>query len=120
MGGFLRRPDFGAAPQGERRSTYNRQIGPSQTRAFVWLNTPSRSSRRRVRKLEKLGDRLIARVIARVEALAVDPRPPGCKKLRGYKDCWRIRIGDYRVVYLIDDHQKIVSITRVAHRSDVY
>jgi len=58
--------------------------------------------------------------LEKLEGLAADPRPSGCKKLRGYKDLWRIRIGDYRVVYIIDDAQKIVRITRVAHRSDVY
>ncbi len=49
-----------------------------------------------------------------------DARPSGCKKLRGYKDLWRIRVGDYRVVYIIDDPGKIVSVTRIAHRRDVY
>jgi mRNA interferase RelE/StbE len=72
------------------------------------------------KELEKLSDRLIGRVIARMEALAREPRPSGCKKLRGYKDVWRIRVGDYRVVYLIDDDQKIISITRIAHRSEAY
>jgi len=47
-------------------------------------------------------------------------RPAGCKKLKGYKDQWRIRIGDWRVVYLIDDFAKRVSVTRVAHRREVY
>ena len=41
-------------------------------------------------------------------------------KLHGYKDLWRIRVGNYRVVYIIDDDRKMVSITRVAHRRDVY
>jgi len=72
------------------------------------------------KELEKLSDPIIGRLMAKLEGLAADPRPSGCKKLRGYKDLWRIRIGDYRVVYIIDDAQKIVRITRVAHRSDVY
>jgi len=46
--------------------------------------------------------------------------PQGCKTLRGYRDQWRIRIGDWRVVYLIDDTLKLVSIVRIAHRRDVY
>ena len=53
-------------------------------------------------------------------ALAGDPRPAGCKKLRGHKDLWRIRAGDYRVVYIIDDANALVSITRVAHRREIY
>jgi len=52
--------------------------------------------------------------------LAENPRPSGCKKLRGYKDQWRIRVGDWRVVYIVDDAAKRVSVTRVAHRREVY
>ena len=72
------------------------------------------------KELENLSDRLIARLAPKIDGLAADPRPSGCKKLHGYKDLWRIRIGDYRVVYLIDDGSKKVSVTRVAHRRDVY
>jgi len=49
-----------------------------------------------------------------------NPRPSGSRKLRGYKDFWRIRVGDYRVVYTVDNHRKMVSVTRVAHRREVY
>jgi mRNA interferase RelE/StbE len=55
-----------------------------------------------------------------VERLASVPRPPGCKKLVGGDKEWRIRIGDYRVVYEIDDAAKTVDVTRIAHRRDVY
>jgi mRNA interferase RelE/StbE len=50
------------------------------------------------KELENLSDRLIARLLPKIEGLAANPRPSGCKKLRGYKDLWRIRIGDYRIV----------------------
>jgi len=53
-------------------------------------------------------------------ALAGDPRPAGCKKLRGHKDLWRTRAGDYRVVYIIEDAKALVSVIRVAHRREVY
>ena len=53
-------------------------------------------------------------------ALADDPRPAGCKKLKGYKDLWRVRAGDWRVVYIIDDVATLVTITQVAHRREVY
>ena len=53
-------------------------------------------------------------------AFAENPRPPGCKKLQGYKDQWRIRVGDYRVLYIIDDAELLVEVTRVRHRRDVY
>ena len=53
-------------------------------------------------------------------ALAENPRPHGCKKLQGRKDQWRIRVGDYRVVYTIDDAKLLVEVTRVRHRDEVY
>ena len=72
------------------------------------------------KELENLSDSLIARLAPKISCLAADPRPSGCRKLRGYKDLWRIHVGDYRVVYIIDDDRKMVSVTRVAHRRDVY
>lgn len=72
------------------------------------------------RELENLSDSLIARLVPKIEGLAANPRPTGCRKLRGYKDLWRIRVGDYRVVYIVDDDLKMVSVTRIAHRKDVY
>jgi len=70
--------------------------------------------------MDALDDALFARIDLKILALAEDPRPPGCKKLRGYKDQWRIRVGDWRVLYAVDDAVKLVSITRVAHRREVY
>lgn len=72
------------------------------------------------KELERLSDKLLANLVSRIDGLVVNPRPSDCKKLRGYKDLWRIRVGDYRVVYIIDDDHKTVSVTRVAHRGDVY
>ena len=72
------------------------------------------------KELDALDNALFARIDHKVLALAENPRPPGCKKLRGYKDLWRIRVGDWRVVYIIDDGARRVSITRVAHRREVY
>ena len=72
------------------------------------------------RELEKLSDALIARMIPKIEGLATDPRPAGCKKLHGHSDMWRIRVGDYRIVYIVDDEYKSVSVTRIAHRREVY
>ncbi len=63
---------------------------------------------------------LFTRIDRKILALADNPRPAGCKKLKGYKDHWRIRAGDWRVVYIIDDAAKLVSITRIAHRREVY
>jgi mRNA interferase RelE/StbE len=63
---------------------------------------------------------MITRVFARFERLAAFPRPPGCKKLKGGDTQWRIRVGDYRIVYEIDDTAKTVDVTRIAHRREVY
>jgi mRNA interferase RelE/StbE len=52
------------------------------------------------RELENLSDNLIARLVPKIDGLAANPRPSGCRKLRGCKDLWRIRVGDYRVVYI--------------------
>lgn len=72
------------------------------------------------KELDALPDLVLARVIRKLESLADVPRPAGCKKLKGYKDQWRIRIGNWRVVYLIDETVKLVSIVRIAHRREVY
>lgn len=68
----------------------------------------------------RLPDSIANRIFPRIKALAADPRPPGCKKLSGGRDEWRIRVGDYRVIYTIDDEIKIVRVTRIAHRREVY
>jgi mRNA interferase RelE/StbE len=72
------------------------------------------------KELDALPDNMLARVLRKMETLRIAPRPPGCKKLRGYKDQWRVRVGDWRVVYVIDDAAKLVSITRIAHRREAY
>lgn len=72
------------------------------------------------KELESLPDAVLARVVRRIESLATDPRPARCKKLKGYKDHWRVQIGDWRVVYIIDDTAKLASVTRIAHRREVY
>ena len=76
-------------------------------------------SKRASQEIAKLGTDLQARVVARLEALAEDARPPGCKKLAG-SDYWRIRIGEYRAVYSIQDQQLLVLVIHVAHRREVY
>jgi mRNA interferase RelE/StbE len=72
------------------------------------------------KELESLPDTVLTRVIRKIESLARDPRPAGCKKLKGYNDTWRVRIGDWRIVYIVNDAARLVSVTRVAHRSKVY
>ena len=64
------------------------------------------------KELESLPNTVLTRVIRKIELLASDPRPAGCKKLRGYQDTWRVRIGDWCVVYIINDAIRLVSVTR--------
>ena len=72
------------------------------------------------RDLKSLTSSVFDRILPRIKALADNPRPTGCHKLAGSKNDWRIRIGDYRVVYEIDDSRKQVKIFRVRHRREVY
>jgi len=60
------------------------------------------------------------RVMQRIEALATIPRPSGVIRLQGHKNLWRIRIGDYRVVYSIDDTARNIDVSVVRHRSEAY
>jgi mRNA interferase RelE/StbE len=60
------------------------------------------------------------RIVAGIRSLADDPRPPGCEKLAGQDDQYRIRLGRYRVIYAIGDAQLVVFVVRVGHRKDVY
>ncbi len=64
------------------------------------------------------GDRV--RIVQRIHALAEDPRPPGSEKLAGYDDRYRVRQGNYRVVYLIDDKRREITVYRIGHRREVY
>ena len=68
----------------------------------------------------RLQDEISARILPRIKALAIDPRPHGSIKLKGGKDAWRIRVGDYRVIYIVDDEMRKVEVTRIAHRREVY
>lgn len=72
------------------------------------------------KELEALPDNVLARVVEKLESLGRAPRPTGCKKLKGYKDQWRVQVGDWRVVYIIDDAAKFIYVTRIAHRREVY
>lgn len=70
--------------------------------------------------LARLSSEVHDRVILAIQRLGRNPRPPGCRKLTGSKNDWRIRVGDYRVVYEIADEVRVVRINRVRHRREVY
>ncbi len=70
--------------------------------------------------LKRLPPDVRSRVANVLRNLATDPRPVGCRKLTGTKHDWRVRVGDYRVIYEIADTVKVVRVYRVRHRKEVY
>lgn len=72
------------------------------------------------KNLDRLDGPIRARVLRKVAALADDPRSSGATRLVGADDLWRIRIGDYRVIYAIEDDRLMVIVVRVAGRGKVY
>ena len=72
------------------------------------------------RSLRRLDEELQRRIVTKVNALAIDPRPPGALKMAGGLPLWRIRIGSYRMINEIHDDQLVVLVLRVSHRKDAY
>jgi mRNA interferase RelE/StbE len=72
------------------------------------------------RQVKKLPHPARERVLQLVEGLAEDPRPHGARKLVGEQTAWRIRAGDYRVIYDVFDDELTVTVVRAGHRRDVY
>ena len=70
--------------------------------------------------LDRIPNTVRNQLAVKIYSLKDDPRPDGCKKLKGEEDLYRIRVGDYRVVYLIQDGKFIVVVVKVGHRRDVY
>ena len=70
--------------------------------------------------LRRLPGPLFERINERILALRGEPRPAGVRKLQGREEGWRVRVGDYRIVYQIDDAGRLITIVRVRHRRDVY
>lgn len=75
---------------------------------------------RAVRDLEDLPKPDQVRIAARIDALAATPRPAGCKKLESKERLYRIRVGDFRVIYRIEDRKLIVLVIRIGNRRDIY
>jgi len=71
------------------------------------------------RQLAKVAGEERRRIISAIQALAHDPRPHGSKKLSG-RPAWRIRVGEYRVIYEIHDDRLLVLVVAIGHRKDVY
>ena len=60
------------------------------------------------------------KIVEDFSTLAASPRPGGCKKLKGYKNAYRIRVGDYRIIYEIEDKVLRILVIAIGHRKDVY
>jgi mRNA interferase RelE/StbE len=76
-----------------------------------------RSAEKDLRRLDAAMQRRVLRATSR---LAGEPRPAGCRRLHGSENGFRIRVGDYRIVYTVDDEVLVVAIERVRHRREVY
>ena len=79
--------------------------------------TASRSAEKELGDLEPT---ILKRILPKLESLAAQPRPSGCKKLKGEKNRWRLRVGDYRVIYSIDDRARVVDVVAGRHRREAY
>lgn len=87
----------------------------SQRSAYEIVLSPAAS-----RQIRKLDPGVRARLVSRIETLAADPRPHGWIALRGAQNLLRIRVGDWRIVYRVEEERLIVLIVRVGHRREVY
>ena len=73
-----------------------------------------------LKEIEAIGQKADRqRIVRRIRGLAADPRPPGCEKL-SRRDRYRLRQGEYRIVYSIEDENLVVYVVKVGHRKDVY
>lgn len=77
----------------------------------------ARSAERDLRRIDR---QIVPRIVSAIAVLETDPRPPGTKKLVGADRTYRLRVGDYRVIYTVDDSIFIVSVDRIRHRREVY
>jgi mRNA interferase RelE/StbE len=72
------------------------------------------------RDLRRLGEKTLKRILDQCGRLERDPRHPGAQKLSGYDMQWRVRVGDYRILYEIRDRAREIRVFRVAHRREAY
>ncbi len=84
------------------------------------MNYTVRLSPRVQKTLDRLPGDLRSRLMRKLEALEENPRPVGVEKLAGVEDLYRVRVGDWRVVYAIRDRELIVIVVRIGNRRDVY
>lgn len=75
---------------------------------------------RQLRRLFQRDAAIAGRIIQAIVDLEADPRPVGCKKLKGTKSTFRVRVGDYRILYDVIDQQLVVTVVGLGHRREVY
>jgi mRNA interferase RelE/StbE len=92
----------GSRVDDDQDATYEVRLHPAAAREYRRLQGPLR---------DRIGNA--------IDALAGAPRPPGVVKLAG-RDDYRVRVGDYRIVYAVDDAERLVLVARIAHRREVY
>jgi mRNA interferase RelE/StbE len=95
-------------------STLKRQLGLWPVAYVITFNPVA------ARALAALDPPVRRRVARRIEALGTAPRPPGVQALAGGEDLLRVRVGDYRIIYRIEDRHLVVLIIRIGHRGEVY
>ena len=72
------------------------------------------------KEIESAPKKARLRIVKRIQDLSSDPRPPGCEKLSGHDDKYRVRQGMYRIVYSVSDLRLVVCVVKVGHRKDIY
>ena len=72
------------------------------------------------RDIGRLAIETFRRIVPHIKNLSENPRPPGCIKITGSRSDWRIRVGDYRIIYEVDDPARAVRVMRVKHRREAY
>ena len=77
-------------------------------------------ARRALRSLAALPRQEQQRIRAAIDLLATEPRPPGATKLTGERRAYRVRVGDYRIIYEVFDDRFVVQVVRIGHRRDIY
>ncbi len=82
-----------------------------------YLLSWKKSAQKELRKLPKA---TVIKLVALAESLVNDPHPEGCRKLSGTEHTYRVRSGDYRIVYQVDNGQLIIEVVKVGHRKEVY
>lgn len=72
------------------------------------------------KEIKSLPKSVIKRVVIKIQDLANNPRPSGSKKIVGTNDTWRVRVGNYRIIYDVFDEVLVVEVIAVSHRKDAY